>query len=104
MVQSELSKKISKRINLPKYHIDRVLEAMKGIVTEELVNGNEVSLRGFCTFWVADRKNRKGYNPTTGNYEEYEAMKTARCKMGIPVKRAVKEGIVGDLEEYDDEL
>ncbi len=101
MVQSELSKKISKRINLPKYHIDRVLEAMKSIVTEELVNGESVSLRGFCTFWVADRKTRNGYNPSTGEYEEYNAMKTARCKMGIPVKRAVKEGIVGDFE-YDD--
>lgn len=102
MRQSGLIKEISHRLNLPEYHCRRVIETMEDVVTECLANGEDVSLRGFCTFEVTNRKPRKGYNPLTGEYEEFEAVKSARCKLSIPVKKAAKTGIYEGRESYDE--
>lgn len=102
MNQSEMLSRVSEKINLPKYHCERVLDAMKRVIIESLSNGEDVKLRGFCTFEVTNRKKRNGYNPITGELEEFEAVKSARCKMGIPVKRAVKTGVWEDFEEDDE--
>ncbi len=102
MNQSEMLSRVSEKINLPKYHCERVLDAMKKVIVESLVNGDDVRLRGFCTFEVTNRKKRNGYNPITGKLEEFEAVRSAACKMGKPVKKAVKTGVWEDFDGDDE--
>ena len=102
MRQSGLIKEISHRLNLPEYHCRRVIETMEDVVTKSLANGEDVMLRGFCTFEVTERKQRNGYNPIAGKFEDYEAVKSARCRLGIPVKKAAKTGIYEGRESYDE--
>ena len=47
MNQSEMLSRVSEKINLPKYHCERVLDAMKRVIIESLSKGEDVKLRGF---------------------------------------------------------
>jgi DNA-binding protein HU-beta len=61
-----------------KVQSEAVYDAVVDSVIDELSNGKPVSLRGFGTFNVAQRKARQGVNPSTGE------------RMTIPAKRVVK--------------
>jgi len=66
--------------------VDRVLSS----ITKALENGDSVSLVGFGTFKVAERKARKGRNPQTGEEIDIAASKVPKFAAGKALKAAVK--------------
>ena len=66
--------------------VDCVLSA----ITKALEKGESVSLIGFGTFKVADRKARKGRNPQTGEDIYIAASKVPKFVAGKALKEAVK--------------
>ncbi|MBU4185879.1 MAG: HU family DNA-binding protein [Proteobacteria bacterium] len=66
--------------------VDRVLSS----ITKALANGDSVSLVGFGTFKVAERKARKGRNPQTGKEINIAASKVPKFVAGKALKEAVK--------------
>ena len=91
--KDELLKKVSKRARVPKYECEAILDAFQEIVEESLVDGNDVRIRGFINFELYEYGEREGYNPITGTTEIFDAVKLVRCKVGKPIKDAVKLGI-----------
>lgn len=66
--------------------VDRVLSS----ITKALANGDSLSLVGFGTFKVAERKARKGRNPQTGKEINIAASKVPKFVAGKALKEAVK--------------
>jgi nucleoid DNA-binding protein len=59
-------------------------------ITKALGKGDSVSLIGFGTFKVAQRKSRKGRNPQTGEEIYIAASKVPKFVVGKALKEAVK--------------
>ena len=58
-------------------------------ITEQLSAGEKISLIGFGTFEVAERPERQGRNPRTGETTTIAASKTPKFKAGKGLKDAV---------------
>jgi DNA-binding protein HU-beta len=58
-------------------------------VTAALKKGERVTLVGFGTFAVSQRKARNGRNPQTGSLIKIAARKVAKFTPGIDLKKAV---------------
>ena len=63
--------------------VEAVLEAIKKNVK------NDVRLVGFGTFSVQKRKQRKGYNPRTGEQIKIKASKTVKFRPGQAFKESL---------------
>jgi nucleoid DNA-binding protein len=59
-------------------------------IIKALGNGDAVSLVGFGTFKVTERKARKGRNPQTGQEIDIAASKAPKFSAGKAFKEAVK--------------
>ena len=59
-------------------------------ITKALRKGDTVTLVGFGTFKVTQRKARKGRNPQTGEEIKIKASKAAKFTPGKSLKEAVK--------------
>ena len=59
-------------------------------IIKTLGNGDAVSLVGFGTFKVTERKARKGRNPQTGQEIDIAASKAPKFSAGKAFKEAVK--------------
>jgi nucleoid DNA-binding protein len=66
--------------------VDAVLDAIKGA----LKKGEVVTLVGFGTFKVAERKARTGRNPRTGEVIKIPKKKVPVFRAGSELKKAVK--------------
>ena len=67
-------------------------EAVDGVfssITRALKNGDTVTLVGFGSFKVVERKARKGRNPQTGEEIEIKASKAPKFTPGQALKEAV---------------
>lgn len=79
-VQTELSKK----------DIEIVIDMLAEKITEEIRQGNKVTLTGFGTFRVSDRAAREGINPQTKERITIPAMRVPKFTAGKSLKEAVK--------------
>ncbi|OGI15202.1 MAG: DNA-binding protein [Candidatus Moranbacteria bacterium RIFCSPHIGHO2_01_FULL_54_31] len=78
------------KTELAKKDVEAVIEAMIDTVTRELSQGNKVTLTGFGTFKVSDRKAREGINPQTKAKIMIPAMTVPKFTAGKTLKEAVK--------------
>ena len=65
------------------------VDCMVAAITKSLERGDSVSLVGFGTFKVVDRKARKGRNPQTGEEISIKASKSPKFVAGKALKAAV---------------
>ncbi len=68
MTKSELIQRIAQRYpQLYQRDVERIVSTIFNEITEALVAGNRVELRGFGAFSVRHRNARTGRNPRTGD-------------------------------------
>ena len=91
MKRSELVREISRKLRIPKIECDRMLDALQESIAGALVRGDKVSIRGFATFEVSERKEREGYNPHTGELEHFAPSKQVVCKVSQSIKELINE-------------
>jgi len=82
MNKSELINAIAEKTGLTKVQAKGALEAMVAATTDSLKKGDKLSLIGFGTFSVAQRKARTGHNPATGKSIKIPAKKVVKFKPG----------------------
>lgn len=90
MNKQQLVEAIAIRMELTKKDAEKALVAFTDIVTEELVKGERIAITGFGTFEVANRAEREGRNPKTGEPMTIAATKAPKFKAGKLLKDAVK--------------
>ena len=89
MNKTELISAMSENANMTKVDTEKALKAFIDTVTEELKNGGKVQLVGFGTFEVAERTERQGRNPKTGEAITIPASKSPKFKAGKALKDIV---------------
>lgn len=87
--KTELIEFIAEQADMPKAAAGRALNAMIDGVKTTLKKGDSVTLVGFGTFSVAERKARTGMNPRTKEKIKIKAAKVPRFRAGKALKDAV---------------
>ena len=75
MTKSELIAAVASKTDSTKKNAEAAVNAMIEAVTEALVNGDKVSIVGFGTFEVRDRKEKTVINPPA--FKAGQALKSA---------------------------
>ncbi|AMK11247.1 HU family DNA-binding protein [Pseudodesulfovibrio indicus] len=90
MTKAELVAKIAEKNGTSKAQAEAAMNAILDTIQEELAAGNKLTLTGFGTFSVSERKARTGRNPRTGTALNIPACKVAQFKPGKVLKEAVR--------------
>ncbi len=90
MNKKDLIEKIATKAGLKKVEAEKALEAFEEAVVEALKGGDKVTLVGFGTFSVYERKARTGRNPQTGKEIKIPAKKAPKFTPGKLFKESVK--------------
>jgi len=89
MNKKELINAISVKTEMKKVEVEKVVEGLLETITEELKNGNDISLIGFGTFSTSARAPRVAQVPGTDRKVEVPATTVAKFKVGSKLKAAV---------------
>ena len=90
MTKIELVDKMAKEAKVTKAAAAKALDSFVDGVKKALKKGDKVTLIGFGTFSVTQRKARKGRNPQTGAEIKIAARKAPKFAAGSALKKAVK--------------
>jgi DNA-binding protein HU-beta len=88
MNRNDLIEEVSKVVKTKK-NAESTIKIVFKTITEALKSGDSVSLPGFGTFSVSNRKARAGRNPRTGEAISIPARKVAKFSPGKGLKDAV---------------
>ncbi|MHB8766714.1 MAG: HU family DNA-binding protein [Deferrisomatales bacterium] len=89
MNKAELIQEAATKAGVKVKEAEALLDAFVTATEEALAKGDKVSITGFGTFAVSERKARKGRNPQTGKEIEISASRTPRFTPG----KALKDGL-----------
>ena len=89
MTKSELIAAVASKTDSTKKNAEAAVNAMLEAITGALVNGDKVSIVGFGTFEVRDRKEKQVINPQTKKKMIAPASKAPAFKAGQALKSAV---------------
>ncbi len=89
MTKTDLTSVVAERTGMTKKETAAVVDALIAAVKESLAKGEKVSLVGFGTFSVRERKARNGRNPRTGEPLKIKAKKVPAFSPGKSLKDAV---------------
>ncbi|EPR42236.1 histone family protein DNA-binding protein [Desulfovibrio sp. X2] len=90
MTKAELVAKIADKASTTKANAERALNSFLEAVEATLVKEGKLTLTGFGTFVVEERKARTGRNPRTGKAITIPATKVVKFRPGKLLKDAVK--------------
>ncbi len=90
MTKADLIEKVAKDAKITKAAADTAIDSFVEGVQKALKKGDKVTLIGFGTFSVTQRKARKGRNPQTGAEIKIGARKVPKFSAGAEFKKAVK--------------
>lgn len=89
MNKAELVEKVAGKVGLTKKKAGNVVNAITSAITDSLARNEKVTLVGFGTFQVMQRKARKGVNPQTGKIIQIPAKKVPKFLPGKGLRGAV---------------
>ena len=89
MNKGELINEVAKVVSTKK-EAQEAVDCVFSSITKALKKGDTVTLIGFGTFKVTQRKARKGRNPQTGEEIDIKASKAPKFTPGKALKEAVK--------------
>ncbi len=89
MNKTELIEAVAMQAGLPKADAGKAVDATFDAIEGALSGGDSVSLIGFGTFAISNRKARTGRNPRTGETIQIAASRVAKFKAGKGLKDAV---------------
>ncbi len=90
MNKGQLVDRMAKSAGIFKTAADKALNGFMEAVTESLNKGEKVTLVGFGTFSVTERKSRTGRNPRTGKPMEIPAKKVVKFKPGTKLSESAE--------------
>ena len=90
MNKFELISNIAMKTGMTKADAEMAYEAVFEAIEEALVAGEKVTVSGFGTFEVKERKARKGHDPRTKEEIVIPSLKAATFKPGKVLKEKVR--------------
>jgi DNA-binding protein HU-beta len=89
MNKGDLINEVAKVVSSKK-EAQEAVDCVFASITKAMKTGDTVTLVGFGTFKVVDRKARKGRNPQTGEEIDIKASKAPKFSPGKALKASVK--------------
>ena len=89
MNKRDLVGKIASDARLTRAQASRALDAFVQGIQSSLVRGDRVTISGFGTFGVSQRKARRVRNPRSGSAIEVAAKRVPRFAPGMELKSAI---------------
>jgi len=90
MNKLELIAALKRESNISKAEAAAVVQAFFDAMTETLVNGDRIEIRGLCSFIVKDYKSYEGRNPKTGEKVRVKGKKLPFFKCGKELRERVE--------------
>jgi DNA-binding protein HU-beta len=90
MNKTDLISQIAKSADLSKADSGKALDAMIDAIIKAVNGGEKVTLIGFGTFMVTERKAREGRNPRTGETIKIPAARVPKFIAGKTFKDSIK--------------
>jgi DNA-binding protein HU-beta len=90
MTKAEIISQVAESAKISKAAAQLALNSCIDCIKGALKGGEKVTLVGFGTFSVAQRKARKGRNPQTGKAIKIKARKVPKFVPGTALKEAVQ--------------
>jgi len=95
MNKVELAQKLwelhsKKGVEVSKKHAEEIVDFVFDTIADAMKKGDEVSIAGFGSFIVKNRKARTARNPRTGASVNVPAMKVPKFRAGKGLKDTVK--------------
>ena len=89
MNKGELVDKVAGDVGISKAQADRAIDSVLGGITDCLRRGERVTLVGFGTFSISQRRARRGRNPQTNKLIKIPATKSVRFSSGKKLKEVI---------------
>jgi len=89
MTKAELVEAVRDGAGIGKGQAEDAVQACLTAITKSLKKGEKLTLTGFGTFSVSNRKARMGRNPQTGEAIKIKAAKVPKFTAGKSLKEAV---------------
>ena len=89
MTKADFIKKVATTSGYTQKDVGAVLDVITDSIMETVASGDEIKLAGFGTFCVAERAERQGRNPQTGEIMTFPATKAPKFKASGAFKDAV---------------
>jgi DNA-binding protein HU-beta len=89
MTKAELVEQLAEKTRVTKSAAETLVNAFVGAVTDALKKGEKVTLTGFGSFMVSQRKERKGRNPQTGEEITISGRSTPIFRAGKALKESI---------------
>ena len=89
MTKADLIDELAKVSNLTKKESETIVNTVFENITEALVKGDKVELRGFGSFRIRQRNARKGRNPKTGTSVSVPEKRVPFFKVGKRLREHV---------------
>lgn len=91
MNKEDLINQITKSLpEIPKSKIKKALEGFILTISEALKKGEKVTLSGFGTFYLGQRKEKKGVNPRTKEAITIPAASVPKFRPGKKLREGIK--------------
>jgi len=81
---------VTKETELKKQDVREIIDGISQVIPKVVGSGEKVSLVGFGTFYVTERKARNGRNPRTGKTINIPARKLPKFRAGKNLKDSVE--------------
>ena len=91
MTKTQLVAALAEATGSDKASANRMLEALTGIVSNEVANGGAVTLPGLGKFMCRERPERMVRNPATGEQFKKEADKVVKMTIAKALKDSVND-------------
>lgn len=106
MNKSELIELASEKLNQPKKKIESAVNMIFDLMTDALVNGGRIEIRGLGSFVTKNYESYTGRNPRTGESISVEPKKLPTFKVGKELRERVNGGPLQhhDSDDNDDDV
>jgi len=92
LTKSQLIDTIAKRGDMPRKTAARVVNTIFDSMSEALVEGNRIEMRGFGTFSVKHYPGYVGRNPRTGQEVQVAPKRAIQFRVGKELRERVNDG------------
>jgi integration host factor subunit beta len=90
MNKSDLSKSLSKETDLPIRKAEEIVDKVFDTMSNALILGDRIEIRGFGSFTVRNYRGYTGRNPKTGMETVVEPKRLPFFKMGLDFRKGMK--------------
>lgn len=101
MTKNEIINRVSEHTGMSRKDAIVALEIFLSSIKDALKDGDKISLVGFGTFYVKQKRARNGRNPRTGEKIQIPPKQIATFKPGKAFRLLVNDGV--DMGEEDDD-